>query len=275
MTNFNQKWRTHLEEGEFDSSKIKIHDKLNSSFWISGKLDPEVSGKLMDIAQDFYESLKLEVPGLPEFEDVTFTGSLASYNYHDLSDIDLHLIVDFKKIKEGAEILEKFFTAKRIQWNNTHKIMIFDHEVEIYIQDEDEEHMANGVYSVLNNDWLEMPVKKRVDIDYEGAEKKYKAISKEIDELSSMFEQKKYQEVYDYTIKLKDKIKRMRKAGLQDAGAYSNENLAFKMLRINNELDVLSSLKISSYDKMNSIQTKASVKLNIAENWWNFLRSQD
>jgi len=149
--------------------------------------------------------------------------------------------------------------------------MIFDHEVEIYIQNEDEEHMANGVYSIIKDDWLEMPVKKNVNIDFEGSEKKYKAISREIKELSSMFAKERYKEVYDYTIKLKEKIKRMRRAGLQDSGAYSNENLAFKMLRINNELEALAGLKLSSYDKMKSIDTNNTTKINITENWLKFL----
>lgn len=271
MINFNKTWKEHLNEADFDSSKLVIHDTLNRSFWQNGRLNEEVSGKLMEIAQDFYNALQEEISELPDFEDVTFTGSLASYNYHDLSDIDLHMIVDFQKIGENAEILEKLFTAKRIQWNKAHKIMIFGHEVEIYIQDENEEHIANGVYSVLKDDWMEMPTKERVDIDYEGTKKKYNAISKEVSELSSMFESEKYQEVYNYSIRLKEKIKRMRQSGLATGGAFSNENLAFKMLRINKELEILSGLKLSAYDKMMSLTKNGNTKVNIAEKWWQFL----
>ena len=271
MINFNKIWKNSITEQDFDVSKLTIHDKLNEKFWIRGKLKEDVTEKLMEIAQDFFKSLQDEVPGIPDFEDVTFTGSLASYNYHDLSDIDLHIILDFNKIQESPEILEKFFTVKRIQWNNSHRIMILGHEVEIYIQDSNEEHIANGVFSILRQDWLEMPVKERVDIDYEGTKKKYSAISAEIKELSNMFHEKKYKEVHDYSIMLKEKIKRMRQSGLESSGTYSNENLAFKMLRINGELEILNSLKISSYDKMMSLESGSSIKVKIQENWSNFV----
>ena len=269
---FNKNWKNYLREGEFDSSKLVVHETLSPKFWENGKLKPEVSEKLMEIAQDFHEMLKQEVPGLPNFENITFTGSLASYNYHNLSDIDLHVLIDFEKFQKNPEILEKWLTAKRIQWNKDHKIMIFDHEVEIYVQDVNEEHFANGVYSVLMQEWLEMPIREDVDIDFEGIKKKYNTISKEIQELSSMFEEEKFNEVYEYSIKLKEKIKRMRQSGLANEGTYSNENLAFKMLRINNELDILSGLKLSSYDKMKSLKKDSSIKVSISENWKNFLK---
>jgi predicted nucleotidyltransferase len=271
MTNFSKIWKSHLQEDGFDSSKLVVHEVLNSKFWEKGKLKPEVSEKLMEIAQDFHDLLKSEIPSIPDFDNVTFTGSLASYNYHNLSDIDLHVLINFGNLEDGGEILEKYFTAKRIQWNKTHKIMIFDHEVEIYIQDTNEEHFANGVYSILTQDWIDMPIKEKVDIDLEGTKKKYNAISKEIKELSSMFEDKKFKEVYDYSVQLKDKIKRMRQSGLEDEGTYSNENLAFKMLRINDELGTLSSLKIAAYDNMKSLDQKSVSNINIAENWWRFL----
>ena len=273
MNNFNTNWKEYLLEDDFDKSKLMIKDKLNDKIWENGQLKEEVALKLMEIAQDFYESLQEEIENLPDFEDVTFTGSLASYNYHNLSDIDLHLRVDFEKITESRELVEKLFTEKRIRWNNTHKIIIFGHEVEIYIEDTNEEHFANGIYSVLRKEWIEMPTKQQVDIDFDATKKKYSMISKEVDQLSAMFDDEKYKEVFDYTNVLKDKIKRMRQSGLEDEGVFSSENLAFKMLRINGELETLSGLKISAYDKMKSLDKKGSTKVNISEIWKQFKES--
>jgi len=273
MNNFNTNWKEYLLEDDFDKSKLMIKDKLNDKIWENGQLKEEVALKLMEIAQDFYESLQQEIENLPDFEDVTFTGSLASYNYHNLSDIDLHLRVDFEKITESRELVEKLFTEKRIRWNNTHKIIIFGHEVEIYIEDTNEEHFANGIYSVLRREWIEMPTKQQVDIDFDATKKKYSMISKEVDQLSAMFDDEKYKEVFDYTNVLKDKIKRMRQSGLEDEGVFSSENLAFKMLRINGELETLSGLKISAYDKMKSLDKKGSTKVNISEIWKQFKES--
>ena len=54
--------------------------------------------------------------------------------------------------------------------------------------------------------------------------------------------------------KIKDRIKRMRKAGLEEGGEYSVENLVFKTLRGNGYLEKLSSEKASIVDKELSLK---------------------
>ena len=271
MIEFNKNWKNYLLEQDIDRSKLVIKDKLNPKFWRRGQLDEEAAAKLLEIAQYFYSSIQ-ELPEVPDFEDITFTGSLASYNYHSMSDIDLHILVDFNEIGESKDILAELFALKRIRWNDSHKIMIYGHEVEIYIQDTNEEHLANGVYSISKREWLEMPVKEKVDIDYEATKKKYEALSSEISQLSKLFNEGEYQKVYDHTLKLKRKIKNMRISGLESEGIYAAENLAFKALRDNGYIEDLTSLKASSYDKMMSLTPKTDLSVNIAENWWKFLK---
>jgi hypothetical protein len=58
--------------------------------------------------------------------------------------------------------------------------------------------------------------------------------------------------VYGLAEKIKGKIKIMRQSGLSKEGIYSAENLAFKILRNNGLLEVLSTLKSLSYDKLMS-----------------------
>jgi len=67
-----------------------------------------------------------------------------------------------------------------------------------------------------------------------------------------MFAKKKYRLVYGLSEKLKSKIKTMRSSGLSKEGIYSPENLAFKILRNNGLLEILSTLKNLSYDKLMS-----------------------
>ena len=73
-----------------------IQDELNPSIWIKkGKdyiIKPEVRTKLLEIAKEFYEYLEIETP----YEDIYFIGSMASYNWTSQSDIDLHLLFDYK-----------------------------------------------------------------------------------------------------------------------------------------------------------------------------------
>ena len=272
MTQNQLNWKDRLFEQEIDVSQLKIKDKLSPTFWHRGQLPDDVVEKLLEIAEDFYSSLEDSIPSAPEIEDVTFTGSLASYNYHAGSDIDLHILVDLSNIGESKEILSQLFAMKRIQWNRIHDIMILGHEVEIYIQDTAEDHQANGIFSVKNKEWVEMPVKERVEIDFEGAKKKHESISLEISELFQIFKSRDFKKVHNHANKLKEKIKNMRKSGLVDEGIYSVENLAFKMLRMNEDLERLTSLQHLSYDKMMSMPKSDDISASISENWWKFLK---
>ena len=76
---------------------VKFHDKLNPVLWDEGnRMRPEVREALLKIAQDFQEFM-----GIGDFalEDITVSGSNAAYSYTPHSDIDLHLLVDFSKLK--------------------------------------------------------------------------------------------------------------------------------------------------------------------------------
>ena len=74
---------------------LTIHDVLNPKFWAGDQLKKQILINLRTVAQDFYKDLQLEEV---MFDDITFTGSLANFNYTKFSDIDLHILVDFKKI---------------------------------------------------------------------------------------------------------------------------------------------------------------------------------
>ena len=75
----------------------------------------------------------------------------------------------------------------------------------------------------------------------------------EIDNIYDMYANKEYKNSHDASEKLRDKIRRFRQAGLERGGAYSVENLVFKVLRRNEYLKKLSSLRILSYDNMMTV----------------------
>ena len=58
---------------------------------------------------------------------------------------------------------------------------------------------------------------------------------------------------YEQAEKLKERIRKLRQSGLEDKGAFSVENLAFKILRRTDYLRRLSSVKTMAYDKSMSI----------------------
>ena len=63
----------------------------------------------------------------------------------------------------------------------------------------------------------------------------------------------KFVEAKRQAIRIFAKLKRMRKAGLQREGAYSPENIAFKILRKQGYIDRLAEYRSDSYDLMMSL----------------------
>jgi hypothetical protein len=139
-------------------------------------------------------------------------------------------------------------------WNYLHDILIKGHEVEIYVQNEKEPHISSGVYSLLKDEWLRKPVYEKVEIDEETITKKVDSLMDQIDRATGLMDERKYEEAFKRAEMLRTKIKKFRKAGLESAGEYSVENLAFKRLRNNGYLTNLSDLKRDAYDRLMSLR---------------------
>jgi predicted nucleotidyltransferase len=194
-----------LDEMEYDLTKIKQKSNLNRKFWDKNRLlDRKTREKLLAIADDFIENLGLE----DKVKDITMTGSLASYNWHKGSDIDLHILINYEDFEDDVELLKNYFNLARSEWNKKHKIMIRGHEVEIYIQDEDEKHYANGVYSLKDDKWLVKPSPIEAEVDVDGAIKKAEGIQQDIDLVKGLTNAKRYQEAVEMANRLKVKLLR-------------------------------------------------------------------
>ena len=242
-----------VDPGSIDLSSFEMHDELDKDFWNqpNDNLDPEIQEKLMIIANDFYNSL--EVGDVP-YEDVTFTGSLAAYNYSRFSDVDLHILLDFRDVDDKTDLVREYFNAMKALWNRLHDIRIKGYEVEIYVQDVNDPHEAQGLYSVLNDEWVKKPTLDKKDFDRDNIKKKAASLMDQVDRIDKLIDDGKFEEAEKYADKLKEKIRKMRKSGLETIGAYSVENLAFKVLRRTDYLEKLSNAKRKAYDSMLSLK---------------------
>ena len=234
-------------------SGLEYKSTFHPMFWEGEEFKKDIRQKLLEIANRFINDLGVE--GIV-FDDVTLTGSLANYNWSDKSDIDLHIIIDFDKLKVNNDILKDLLNLKRMMWNKAHDIKIKGHDVEIYIQDKNEPHYSTGVYSLDKGEWIDKPSREEPKLDLEAAQNKAEQISKDVDNLERFEAEKKY----EMSISLKDKIKKMRQIGLESDGVYSVENLAFKLLRRSGALEKLSNMKNDAYDEMYSIDEKKKKK---------------
>jgi hypothetical protein len=233
-------------------NSFKIKDTLEPQIWQNEKLNATVKSKLMKIATDFYNGLKL--PSEVKMKDVIFTGSLANYNWSKFSDVDLHIVLDFSQLEGGDQFKEDFFWAQKALWNQEHDITIFDYPVEIYAQDIKAKLVATAVYSVKFDKWVLKPEHENFKINKKVIKNKAEMFIERLKDIRDDYKSKDYQNVVDKVAALKDKIKKYRTAGLDNGGEFSLENLVFKVLRRTPFMDILDSYKAKAYDTLMSVE---------------------
>ena len=236
---------------KLDFTSFSVRDSLNSDIWGSDdEINGDVMNTLVSIAEYYWESLDLGIPII----DITITGSLANYNWSKFSDVDLHIIFNLDNFGEHKELIKELLDNKTRTWNVQHDIKINDFDVEIYLQPEGQPHHSTGVYSLLNNEWIKKPEKMVVNIDKANVRKKYNKLVSHIDDIEKDLDDKKdYENIIKRVESIKEKIKNMRKSGLESGGQFSIENIVFKLLRRNEIMPKLNDLVVNAYDNMMTI----------------------
>ena len=246
-------WKSYLEElvdpESIDTSSLISKKTLPPELWVRDKMKPDVRDAAERIAYEFFENLDLSNI---QIKDIILTGSLASYNWSEVSDFDLHILIDFNEL-DSSELMQDYFKEKTRTWNDIHSILLKGYEVEIYIQDSNEPHVANGIYSLMQDRWLKQPSRYRFEIDHAAVKQKAAKIMEEIDDVYDLYAEKDYRLAKETGDAIMEKIKRYRKSGLETGGIYSVENLVFKVLRRNEYLKKLSSLRTLAYDASMSL----------------------
>lgn len=211
------------------------------------KLDNIVRKGLLKIAQDFVANLKKENNIHIKIYDIVIIGSITNYNWTDYSDIDLHVVTDFKDLDMTADDAQTLFDAIKVGWNNKHNITMKNHDVEIYVQDTAHVPTSASSYSVLKNDWIQEPVKESPTFNKELIKKKYKEYKKKITTLLSKHDETALKS-------LLDKLYKYRQSGLDSGGELSEENIVFKIIRAHGYLDKIKDNIAKTYDDKMSVK---------------------
>ena len=197
---------------------VKFHNRLNPRIWGSDEhLLPEVREKLLAIAADFQEFLGVDDL---KVQDITVSGSNAAYSYTPQSDIDLHLVVAMP----DDPVYQELFAAKKYQYNQEHDIKIAGVPVELYVQPADQKHVSQGIYSIKNGDWIQVPQRRRAKVDDSCVQHKTADLDARIHSAVKSGDA-------DAINQLWDRIKLMRQTGLEQNGEFGCENITFKLLR--------------------------------------------
>lgn len=233
-----------MHQLESDSLNVHFHDNLNPKLFLNGKLSTLVREKLLAIANDFKDSIGVE---LPQLKDITISGSNAAYTYTPQSDIDLHLVVDLPEA-DNDQTWRELFDAKKFQYNEQHDYKIKGYDVEVYVQNANEEHISQGIYSILHDAWVKKPQQVTADYDEVSTRSKY-------DQLKYLILKAIQVKDYDLASKLRTTIKKYRQVGLQSTGEFGPENLAFKALRSNGYIKKLYTLLNDLKDREFSLES--------------------
>lgn len=250
-----------VEPDDVDLSSFNIKKHLNPKFWDDGHLDTRIRLKLLDIADDFFNSLDVD---WVEPEDIIITGSLANYNWNDkYSDIDLHILVDYEDVDERVDFVREYFTLKKNAWNEKHKnLRIFGFPVEVYVQDANEVHASSGVYSVDKDEWLTEPDREKIRSG--KVNKKYvrEMVSTYMNKIDALIDIYKHHKDDEYEMRkvaedVSEMLGEIRALRKDDLAKYGREmcdgNIIFKALRRSDYIGKLIKLKDLTYDKLNSL----------------------
>jgi hypothetical protein len=229
------------ESIEADSIDVDGFDKkenLSPDIWEDNMLmKTDVRKALLGIAQEFLKYSDLDQL---TYKDITLTGSLANYNWTEVSDLDVHILLDFKQIADDQILVGDYLKNKKSIWNDKLPITVKNHEVEMYVQDINETHASTGVYSLINNDWTTKPIQEMIQLDAGNIQLKAADIMNTIDDLE---DNENTVAAINVIERLLDKIKKMRESGLNREGEFSTENIVFKILRRHGYIDKLYSMK--------------------------------
>ena len=211
------------------STNIAYNKTLSPVAWSDDELKLPVKVALLKAAKFFVKYLDI-----PNFRviDVVLTGSMANYNYTKFSDFDLHIVTSYKDLN-CDDLAEAFYRAKKSIWNDKHDITIGGHEVELYVEDVEQPPVSAGMYSLLQDRWIKRPDYSPPSIDDRAVNLKVADLVKQINVAVDRADDP--EDIYRIT----DKLRRMRRTGLDTTGEFGVENLTFKVLRNLGYLDKL------------------------------------
>lgn len=255
--NVTENLEMEVSANDINLNPLEPKPQLNPKFWINGKLNSKVRLKLMDIADDFIQTLNVKwVKPL----DVVFTGSLANYNWTKYSDIDIYVIMNYEEVYKNVEFVKEYFEMKKYSWTQDHdSLRIYGFPVELYVEDSNDAASSSGVYSIERNKWIVEP--KPFDdneFDEQYVKKTAAKLMTQVDELSDMIDSTDDEYKMDVLSKkvkrLNDKVKFIRQKSLKKDGEMGNGNIIYKAMRNAGYIDKLWDLKSKTYDKLNSLK---------------------
>jgi len=234
------------------TDSFELKKELNGDVWKDMTMNKGVREKLIEISNEFINSIY----GTFQVKDIILIGSLASYNWSQYSDFDLHIKIDFSDINDDIDLVEDYIKLVSKKFNNEFNIKIYDYEVEVNIESIEEvrEHV-NGIYSILKDKWIMKPTIYERNVDTKLVEDKAVSLMEQIDELENKSKDDiNVEDLITDTNKIWSKVRKTRKDGIASTeGELSIGNLVFKYLRRNGYIGKIIDIKRMTVEKKYSL----------------------
>lgn len=205
---------------------------LNPFIWKDNILRQEVKDALDNIVIQFID--ELETNNIPiDIVDVHIVGSNASYNYDLTSDLDVHIVADFSNINCNEKVLELLYNFFKSYFNNKYNISVHGIKVELYIENQKTPAKSNGIYSLVDDEWIKFPEQTdviEVDIEQE--------LSSWLEEYNKIIASSNIELLQDFL----NRLYIFRRDSLINEGEYGKGNLVFKYFRNNGYIDTIKDL---------------------------------
>jgi hypothetical protein len=147
MENCLKNYLTHIRESVLDSVK----EQLSPDLWKGKTILPKVKKQILQIFDDWAKKIDLKV----EYTGVKITGSMASYQYNEFSDIDVNVEIDIPedRRKRIARLLP-----------NGNKLEGTEHPINYYLAiDEESRKAPQFIYDLLGDKWIRDPDKIKIE----------------------------------------------------------------------------------------------------------------
>lgn len=225
------------------NENLEIHDTLNPKLWDNTILRKDVEEKLIQIVEQFVSTCDIPLT----IVDVHIVGSQASYNYTEYSDLDVHIITNFELVDCSYDVLQAAYNVVKAKFNTDYDITIRGIDVELYVEDIRSTVNSNGIYSLLNKEWIKFP-KKIVNIPQFDTTIDIEHWKNQIENAIATNDPLIIEDLIN-------KLYLMRKNSLDVFGEYSKDNQLFKDLRNIGLLDELKKAYKKSRSKELSLES--------------------
>ncbi len=210
----------------------RFSKRLPPQFFDGTKLKDAVRDKSIAFANARF--LELGLPGL-QIIDMLYVGSLASFEYDDLSDVDIHIILDPASFPGEKAMLRRYLS----KFNDLNeflygRVTFYGRKADFSFYADTVENRLEpgvGVYSLFARDWPSAPQAAPIRFSRERIVTELKDFIARYNDLATAYAKDKRYFECDAFSRLREEVRLYRRKGIAKDGIRSTENIVYRALR--------------------------------------------